>query len=72
MDMLNNPETCACKTCNEWRNVVKSICNRLSLDYTKVTKNDKIELYRTFVYTDKQHIDHDWNIIKPAYVYAIK
>ena len=67
---MNNPETCQCKQCAEWREIIMNICNRKGLDYNKVTRNDKTELFNIFIYHSKEYAEDVWNISKSKYSYA--
>lgn len=69
--MSNNVETCNCARCREWRTVVLNICNMKNLDYNKLSVEDKVDLYHWYMHTDKQCLEHNWNIIKKKFNYAM-
>lgn len=70
--MSNNPETCQCKSCYQWREIVKSICDGKNLDYDTVTRSDKTELFNIFIHHSKEDAENIWDISKSKYKYAMK
>lgn len=67
---MNNPETCQCNRCIEWRKAVMSIYEREGLDYNKITRSDKTDLFNIFVHHSKEHAENNWNIVKSKFKYA--
>ena len=68
----NNPETCICKHCQAWRETIKSICDGLNLDYVKLSRNHKTDLYNLYIHTEQKHRDNNLSLMMPKLSYALK
>jgi len=69
--MSDNAEICNCGRCIEWRTIVKELCKRKGINYDKLLKKDKTTLYHWGIHTDEQCKEHNWNIMRKDFEYAM-